>query len=176
VTSTATAVLDPTVVSDATGTHLALTDGDIWTSDDAGATWIDRTAGTSAAAQWWIDLASDASGAHLVALDSYTDIWTSADSGATWTNRTKGTAASGQEWQSVTSDSSGTHLVAVSEFRRWETRGRSGRPWTRGRPGSTERLRPVLQAESGQPWRPTRRAPTSSRRPPGASGRLRTQA
>jgi hypothetical protein len=112
VSSTARAVVGPTVVSDSTGAHLVLADGDIWASDDGGATWTDRTAGTSMAAQPWADLASDATAAHLVGITAMGDIWTSADAGATWANRTQGTAASGQDWQSVASDATGTRLVA----------------------------------------------------------------
>jgi hypothetical protein len=115
VISTAGFVLGPTVTSDSTGTHLIVAAGDIWTSSDSGATWTDETAGTSAAAQNWVDLASDSTGAHLVAATAYSDIWTSTDSGATWTNQTRGTAASGQQWQAVASDSTGTHLVAVNQ-------------------------------------------------------------
>jgi hypothetical protein len=101
--------------SDSTGTHLVVAAGDIWTSSDSGATWTDKTAGTIAGGQSWVDLASDSTGVRLVAITAYSDIWTSADAGATWTSRTKGTAASGLDWQGVASDATGTHLVAVSE-------------------------------------------------------------
>lgn len=86
---------------------------------DGGGAWIDRTVGTAAARLDWKDVASDATGIHLVAvtgtagLEPRGDIWTSADGGTTWTNRTMGTQASGQGWQSVASDSAGTHLIAV---------------------------------------------------------------
>jgi hypothetical protein len=149
VTSTATLVVEPTVASDSTGTHLALADGDIWTSADSGATWTDRTKGTPAAAQCWVDMASDASGTHLVAINAYTDIWTSADSGATWTNRTSRTAASGQEWQSVTSDSSGTHLAAVSEL---SAAGTPGDIWTSVDSGATWINRTIGKVDSPYTW------------------------
>ncbi len=108
-------VVGPTVASDSTGTHLVLAAGDVWTSTDSGATWTDPTAGTSAAAKAWVDMASDSTGAHLVGVTAYSDIWTSSDSGSSWTNQTTETAASGAAWQGVASDSTGTHLVAVSQ-------------------------------------------------------------
>ncbi len=108
-------VLGPTVASDSTGTHLVLAAGDVWTSSDSGATWTDQTAGTSAGARAWVDMASDSTGAHLVGATAYSDIWTSSDSGSSWTNRTTGTAASGAAWQGVATDSTGTRFVAISQ-------------------------------------------------------------
>jgi hypothetical protein len=110
------ALVAPSLVSDASGAHLAVASGDVWTSADAGVTWTDRTAGTSVAGQAWVDLASDATGDHLVAATLYTDIWTSSDGGSTWTNRTQGTPASGLDWQGVASDATGTLLVAVANL------------------------------------------------------------
>jgi len=63
-------------------------------------------------------VASDATGAHLVAAssgDARRDIWTSSDSGATWTDDTAGTDASGNNWGAVASDATGAHLVAASD-------------------------------------------------------------
>lgn len=65
------------LASDATGAHLVAASShddpssggnDIWASDDEGATWIDATAGTAAADQQWGALASDATGARIVAV------------------------------------------------------------------------------------------------------------
>jgi hypothetical protein len=85
------------VASDATGKHLtAATTGDpgtggsagggggfrpqrpgnIFTSTNAGVTWTNETAGTAAGDQNWVGVASDASGAHIVAIASLGDIWT----------------------------------------------------------------------------------------------------
>jgi hypothetical protein len=85
------------VASDATGRHLiAATYGDpgtggsagggggfrpqvagnIFTSANAGVSWTNETAGTAAADQNWIGVASDATGAHLVAIADVGDIWT----------------------------------------------------------------------------------------------------
>src|SRR6185312_1114151 len=83
-------------------------------------TWVNRTAGTSAAELPWLHVASDSTGTKLVALNAANgvtpqgDIWTSTDGGVTWTNRTAGTEASGQHWSTVASDASGARLVAVN--------------------------------------------------------------
>jgi type I restriction enzyme R subunit len=65
------------VASDSTGTHLvavttsagAFPDGNIWTSSDSGATWTNRTQGTQASGQRWSSVASDSTGAHLIAIE-----------------------------------------------------------------------------------------------------------
>jgi hypothetical protein len=85
------------VASDATGKHLiAATYGDpgtggsagggggfrperagnIFTSTNAGVAWTNETAGTAAADQNWIGVASDSLGVHLVAVAAFGDIWT----------------------------------------------------------------------------------------------------
>jgi hypothetical protein len=70
------------VASDTTGTRLIAASGqiggtgDLWTSVDSGVTWTNETAGTSAAEQAWSGVASDATGAHLVAVVRGGDIWT----------------------------------------------------------------------------------------------------
>ena len=153
VNSTAGLVAGPTIVSDSTGTHLVLADGDIWSSDDSGATWTDRTAATSAAAQTWIDMASDATATHLVGITAYSDIWTSADAGATWSNRTKGTAASGLDWQGVASDATGTILVAVCNVS-VSSSGilYSGDIWVSADSGTTWTNRTTGTAASGKSW------------------------
>jgi hypothetical protein len=153
VSSTARGVVGPTVASDSTGTHLTLADGDIWTSSDSGATWNDQTVGTVAAALSWVDLASDATGAHLVAITADGDIWTSSDSGATWTNHTQGTVASGNDWQAVASDSTGTHLAAVCA-QSVTTGGAlyAGDIWTSSDSGTTWTNRTIGKAPSLQEW------------------------
>ncbi len=94
--------------------------GDVWTSADGGATWVDQTASSPAHGQAWRSVASDASGTKLVAVTAGLGafgagaIWTSADGGATWTNRTGADAAMGsQSWSSVASDATGQNLVAA---------------------------------------------------------------
>ncbi len=133
------------VASDASGERLIAFDpgpddrnpsgvGDLWTSDDAGQTWTNRTQGTAASGQPWRAVAADAPGTNLVAVATspvgiesgihppgFGDIWTSADSGATWTNRTAGTAASSQLWTAVASDAPGTNLIAASANDVWRS-------------------------------------------------------
>jgi hypothetical protein len=141
------------VAADATASHLVAMDpgpddtnpagtGDLWTSDDAGQTWTNRTQGTSASGQPWRGITSDASGTSFAAVATspvgiesgvfapgYGDIWTSGDSGATWTNATRGTAASPQQWTAVASDASGTNLIAASLVDVWRSVDR-GATWT----------------------------------------------
>jgi hypothetical protein len=85
------------VASDSTGKHLIVaTYGDpgtggsagggggfrperpglIFTSTNAGVNWTSETAGLADAEQNWIGVASDATGAHLVAVAAFGDIWT----------------------------------------------------------------------------------------------------
>ena len=137
IASTSPVYVGPTVASDATGTHLVVAAGNIWTSADMGMTWTDRSAGTSSAAQRWVDLASDATGARVVAVTAYGDIWTSSDHGATWTNRTAGSAASTQDWSAIASDATGTHLVAVCTQSSSDRGLRDGDIWTSTDAGAT---------------------------------------
>jgi hypothetical protein len=83
--------------------------GDIWTSQDYGATWIDQTSSGPAHDHYWTSAASDSSGTHFVAVGS--GIWTSANAGTTWTQQTAPTGSA--NWVSVASDSTGTRLVAA---------------------------------------------------------------
>ena len=153
VSSTARGAVGPTIVSDSTGKHIVLADGDIWSSDDSGASWTDRTAATSAAAQTWVDMASDSTATHLVGITAYGDILTSADAGATWSNRTTGTAASGLDWQGVASDASGTTLVAVCNAS-LSSSGilHGGDIWVSADSGTTWTNRTTGTAASGQLW------------------------
>jgi hypothetical protein len=141
----------PNVASDSTGTHLAVADWDIWTSSDSGATWSDRTRGTAAAGQSWADLASDATGGHLIAASRGGDLWTSSDHGATWIDSSKGTASFG--WVAVASDSTGTNLVAACQVS-VSADGKliSGDIWTSTDSGATWTNRTAGTAASGHLW------------------------
>jgi hypothetical protein len=110
------------IASDGSGAHLvAVTQGDhaldvpgdIWTSANGGGAWVNRTTGTPASGITWTGVASDSSGAHLVAISAGGGIWTSTDSGATWTHRDTGDDDATTGWVSVASDGSGAHLVAA---------------------------------------------------------------
>jgi hypothetical protein len=130
------------IASDSTGAHLVAVGeiaGDIWTSTDLGASWIDRTASGPAHSLDWSSVASSSDGTHLVAVEGSGevvtasgvvtgDIWTSTDSGVTWTNRTASGAAHDLGWRSVASDATGTNLIAVGSGI-W-TSSDSGVTWT----------------------------------------------
>jgi hypothetical protein len=139
------------VASDATGTNLVAVvngiadlgadpaehDGDVWTSIDGGATWINQTAASPAHGQAWWGVASDASGTKLVAVTRGGGvfgpgaIWTSTDAGVTWTNRTANeTSTSPQSWNAVASDATGTKLVAVTTNWGISTSIDGGATWT----------------------------------------------
>ena len=191
------------LASDATGTRLVavaaggpnpLANANIWTSSDAGASWTNRTAGTQASGQHWIWVASDSSGAQLVAVTAVlmagetNDVWTSSDAGATWIKRTsidagfvRGVVASdstgarlalavGDVWTSsdagitwtdqtlaspaglqdcygVASDSSGDHLLAMTAVS-----GGSVDLWTSADAGKTWTNRTQATATSYQFW------------------------
>jgi photosystem II stability/assembly factor-like uncharacterized protein len=87
--------------------------GNIWTSDDTGVTWVeDMSVGSP---QAWISIASSADGANLAAVVFSGSIWTSADSGATWVEDScPGT--SGLNWFSIASSADGAKLAAVVAF------------------------------------------------------------
>jgi hypothetical protein len=145
----------PTVTSDATGAHLVVAGWDVWTSSDGGINWIDQTDGTDAPTDW-LDLASDATGAHLVGLTTIAgdDVWTSSDGGKTWVDRTAGTSASGLVWARVASDSSGARLVAASWGRSDGTDGcvPQADVWTSADFGTTWTNQTKETPASGQQW------------------------
>jgi photosystem II stability/assembly factor-like uncharacterized protein len=130
------------VVSDGAGANLAAISGGgfyesapgnpslLWTSSDSGVTWTNRTPAGADQTSSWYALASDSTGAKLVAVGS--GIWTSVNAGVTWTQQTTPGNANAS-WVSVASDAAGTHLVAAT-----------------GGPGSTGDL--WTSADSGATW------------------------
>jgi hypothetical protein len=134
------------VASDSTGTNLVavtpgqgvLGPGAIWTSTNAGATWINQTAGVpDMVPQGWNSVASDSTGTKLVAATNGGDIWTSTNGGVTWTDRTSSgpahgppNAIGGWGWASVASDSTGDRLVAVADAGDIWTSTNAGLTWT----------------------------------------------
>jgi uncharacterized repeat protein (TIGR02543 family) len=75
------------ITSSSDGTQLAVTglDGFIYTSDDSGETWIERT---SAGLRDWVSIDTTSDGTKLLAVDSDGSLFISTDSGVTWTERT----------------------------------------------------------------------------------------
>jgi len=110
------------ITSSADGTKLAATEtygGDVWTSTDSGATWVNRTGGGPYSGNAWQTIASSSNGTRLVAgaIGMGTNyVWTSADSGVTWTHST-----TPSDWVGVASSSDGSMFVAVQN---------PGRVWT----------------------------------------------
>lgn len=90
--------------------------GNLYTSVDGGATWVQRTSGGVGA---WSSVASSADGSKLIASRAVSNVgsntgslYTSTDGGATWVERT---AAGSHAWRSVASSSDGSKLVAVND-------------------------------------------------------------
>jgi len=104
------------------------------TSDWLALPWVDRTAGTAAANREWTAIASDYSGANLVALVNGGDLWTSSDSGATWF--------------AVTSDSTGQNLAAGANQNGSDV----GDIWTSTDSGATWTNQTVGTGADGQNW------------------------
>jgi photosystem II stability/assembly factor-like uncharacterized protein len=109
--------------------------GDIWTSTDGGATWLDRTASSDAHGAAWSAVASDATGTKLVAatpslgMFGSGSLWTSTDGGATWIDRTVPAMAK-QAFKSLASDATGRKLVAAANGQDIWTSVDSGATWT----------------------------------------------
>jgi photosystem II stability/assembly factor-like uncharacterized protein len=82
--------------------------GEIYTSSDSGATWINQTA---AGARLWQSVTSSSDGTKLAAVAHYGDIYISADSGATWT--AKRPSSTTESWHAVASSGNGNTLLAV---------------------------------------------------------------
>lgn len=84
--------------------------GDVYTSTDSGATWVNRTAsGTGHNLGWWA-VASSSDGTKLAAGLYSGQIYTSTNSGVSWTLQTGSISAS---WRSISSNRDGTKLAAA---------------------------------------------------------------
>ena len=102
------------------------TDGQIYTSTDAGVTWTARESDRQ-----WRGVASSADGMKLIAAELNGGqqpgrLWTSTDAGVTWTARAFG----GPNWWSVASSADGTKLVAAATGGFLYTSTDSGVTWT----------------------------------------------
>ena len=103
------------VTSSADGSKLAaaLNGSVIYTSTNAGSTWVQRTTGLPGSSAW-SSIASSADGTKLVAVVNGGGVYTSANSGSSWTQQTSGLPNSGvAAWTSVASSSDGTKLAAA---------------------------------------------------------------
>ena len=95
--------------------------GNIWTSTDSGANWIERNLEPPSQppiGQQWRGIASNGDGTKLVAVIEAGDIWRSIDSGVTWVAMAAFATTPptlNLNWQDIASSSDGTVLVAVPE-------------------------------------------------------------
>jgi len=105
----------------------------IYTSTNAGLTWVQRTSGLSSSA--WSAIASSADGTKLVAVVNGGGIYTSTDSGNSWSQRTSGLPGSAS-WTSVASSSDGTDLAAAGGSGIYLS-SNSGGSWSSSSGGST---------------------------------------
>lgn len=95
------------ITSDSTGQYLAavVSGGQIYTSQDYGATWtLQRNSITAN----WYSIASDKTGQYLAASAYAGQIYTSDNYGVTWTAR-----AASRNWYHIASDGTGKYLAAV---------------------------------------------------------------
>lgn len=98
----------------AQGSELVAVDidgGVVWTSPDAGVTWMQQVAlGTGG--YWVADISSD--GAHVIAADYNGPVWTgtTVDGGVTWSWTQR--ALPGHSWYSVALSADGARIVAVA--------------------------------------------------------------
>jgi hypothetical protein len=143
------------VASDATGTNrVAVGYGaGVWASKDGGVTWTDRTpvdprwqAAYGDQMEGWSSVASDTTGAKLVAAVNTGDIWTSADGGLTWSDT--GPEPGWQVWTSVASNSTGTNLVAIAGL----VNGYSSEVWTSTNGGLTWTDQTAANQAASGPW------------------------
>ena len=112
------------VASSTNGNRLvaAMTNGPIYTSADAGATWLGQPGSPVAN---WQAVAASADGLKLVAAVGGDLLYTSTDAGANWTARD-----SARDWVSVASSADGARLVAAVTAGQLYTSADSGATWT----------------------------------------------
>ncbi|WP_418121925.1 WD40/YVTN/BNR-like repeat-containing protein [Variovorax sp. 160MFSha2.1] len=110
------------IASSADATRLAAvsTSGELYTSDDSGATWIPRLMG-----QPWSGIASSSDGLSLIAASNGGALYRSADGGLNWTND-----GSSRAWSAVASSADGSHLVATAYLGQIWTSADGGGSWT----------------------------------------------
>jgi photosystem II stability/assembly factor-like uncharacterized protein len=117
--------------------------GSIYTSADAGVTWVQKYSGAS---QYWKSITSDASGTKLAAVVYGGYIYTSTDSGNTWVQKTSDAV---RNWYSITSDASGTKLAAVVYGGYIYTSIDSGDTWVQKTSDATRNWRSITSSADG---------------------------
>jgi len=134
------------LASSSDGSHLfaGVDGGDLYKSDDFGATWTDIS---STSGRHWFSIASNIDGSKVVAVDRGGDIYTSIDSGSTWTARRVGGAV--HNWESVASSSDGVKLVAIAADGFIFTSTDSGLTWTNYTPSGVTGFTGVSSSNDG---------------------------
>jgi len=106
--------------------------GSIYTSDDSGATWVDRSVRSappeSAITGSWKSIASSSDGSKLAAVVNGGNIHTSDNFGANW--RSRNATGAYRSWFSIASSSNGEKLAAVASNWRVCTSNDYGATWT----------------------------------------------
>jgi hypothetical protein len=82
--------------------------GPLFTSDDYGATWAERS---DAGKHNWSGIAMSSDGQRLAAVGNGDGLYTSGDRGATWAEQA---GAGRRDWTAITASATGDRLVAVS--------------------------------------------------------------
>ena len=112
----------------------------IYTSDDSGKSWVDRSPATGDASGpiGWTSFASSNDGVKLVAVAYGHSIFASADSGKTWQIRSPaaGDASGALNWAAIASSSDGKMLAAAVSDGELYTSDDSGGKWTKRSPTS----------------------------------------
>lgn len=103
--------------------------GELYTSEDAGASWTPRLTGPA-----WSGVAVSSDGLRILAAVNGGSLYQSTDGGLNWTND-----GSGRAWTAVASSADGTRLVATAYLGQIWTSSDSGGSWT--------------ARDSSRPWR-----------------------
>lgn len=133
------------LASSANGTNLvaALSGGPIYTSSDAGQSWIPQVA---APLTNWQAMASSAGGTNLVAVVKGGLIYLSTDSGVNWA----ASSAPSANWQSVASSGDGLKLVALVDVGDIYTSIDGGSVWTKRSPLPNQHWQSVASSGDGK--------------------------
>jgi photosystem II stability/assembly factor-like uncharacterized protein len=96
------------IASSSDGTKLVAVvyGGDVYTSTDSGATWVNRSLGNK---NWWA-VTSSSDGTKLVGVVNPGQIYTSTNSGVSWTLQSGSVSGA---WRTINSNSDGTKLAAA---------------------------------------------------------------
>ena len=128
------------MASCSTGQYLLAGGSDdfLYTSDDFGSSWVQRTASTRSS---WVSVASSSNGSLLIAAEASGYLHISKDYGSRWSAWTEGIVDNYpyQSWVAVASSSNGSLLVAAADGAYIQVSYDYGSSW-RGFPGTVGRF------------------------------------